>query len=359
MSATDPTGSGTSAAPPSDPRLGEIAAELKIRGREAGMAMVGIASVEPSEHLAHYRSWLERGFHGEMGYLARSDALDRRGDLRRTMERVRAAVVVAHSYDQPDPPGVPDDPSVGVIARYARGRDYHRVLKKKLVGLARWLDDAFPSGSPTMAYVDTGPLLERELARRAGLGWFGKNTMLLNPRHGSYFFLGVLLTEAPLPPDPPFQADRCGSCTRCIDACPTDALLGLDETGAPVLDARRCISYLTIEARGPIPAEFRESMGNRVFGCDICQEVCPWNGEKFSHTTPEPDYLPDWRDAPDRPGSPDGLPGHAAPSLLELSEMSREDWDLWTRGSAIRRAGYEGFRESVGVALRSAGDGAS
>jgi epoxyqueuosine reductase len=307
--------------------------------------------------MKHYRAWLECGYHGDMGYLARPDAVDRRGDLRGTMETVRAAVVVAHPYDQPDSPGVPDDPSVGVIARYARGRDYHKVLKNKLVGLAQWLDGACPSNGPTRVYVDTGPILERELARRAGLGWFGRNTMLIHPRHGSYFFLGVLLTEAPLPPDPPFEADHCGSCTRCVEACPTDALLGRDEAGAPVLDARRCISYLTIEARSPIPSEFREAMGNRVFGCDICQEVCPWNGAKFPRLTSEPDYLPGWRNSPGRPDLPDGLAGTASPSLADLSGMTREEWDLWTLGSPLRRAGYERFQESVAVALANLGRG--
>jgi epoxyqueuosine reductase len=327
---------------------------------------VGITSPEASAHGDFLRGWIDAGYHGEMAYLAREDAIARRVDLRLTLDSVRSVVVVAHGYGQPEhasSEGRPDDqgsrdkpgePSAGVIARYARGRDYHTVLKRKLAGLAQWLDEQAPSDGPTRAYVDTGPILERELAQRAGLGWFGKNTMLINPEHGSYFFLGVLLSPVPLPPDEPFQADHCGSCTRCIDACPTQALLGPDASGAPVMDARRCISYLTIEHRSGIPEEFQGPMGNRIFGCDICQEVCPWNGRKFARATSEADYLPTWREAADRPKALPGLPGTSAPSLVALARMTPEAWDSWTRGSPIRRAGYERFQESVAVALANA-----
>ena len=200
------------------------------------------------------------------------------------------------------------------------------------------------------AYVDTGPLLERELGQRAGLGWFGKNTMLIHPRRGSWHFLGALLLDLDLEPDPPFTADHCGSCSRCLDACPTGALLGRDSSGAPVMDATRCISYLTIEHRGPIPSELRPAIGNRVYGCDICQEVCPFNSSKFVQLTPERDYRADWRDAPDRPGPSTELPGTESPPLVELMRMTREEWDAFSRGSAIRRAGYAGFKRNVAVA---------
>ncbi len=344
----------------------ELARALKEEARARGFVLAGIAAADPSEHLGRYRAWIAEGMHGEMGYLARPDAVRRRGDLTATLERVRSVLVVADAYAQDDPPGVPGDPSRGVIARYARGRDYHKVLKKKLVALARWLQERSP-GVEARAYVDTGPILERELARRAGLGWFGKNTMLLNPGQGSYFFLGLLLLDIALPPDAPFEADRCGTCRACLDACPTGALLGRDETGAPVMDARRCIAYLTIEHRGPIPMELRPLVGNRVFGCDICQACCPFV-QKFSVAVPHGDY------AAPPPGETDLGPERGAggvsaetsraagragavipptdgPALVDLMRMSEDEWDAYTRGSAVRRAGYSGLRRNVAIAL--------
>jgi epoxyqueuosine reductase len=199
--------------------------------------------------------------------------------------------------------------------------------------------------------VDTGPVLERELARRAGLGWFGRNTMLIDPRRGSYFFLGSLLLPIELEYDEPFDADRCGSCRACLDACPTGALLGRDVDGAPVMDARLCLSYLTIENRGPIPRELRPAIGNRIYGCDICQEVCPFNNKRFVQIAEESDYHPDWREAEDRPDVRSDLPSTESPSLVELMRMTMEEWDRWTRGSAIRRAGYAGLKRNVAVAM--------
>lgn len=324
---------------------------VKGRARELGFGLVGIARAESSRHMSFYRSWLEQGRHGEMGYLARPDAVARREDLRRTLPSVRTVVVVGHEYSTEDPEGIPADPSRAVVARYARGRDYHGVIRKRLEDLHGWISDQVGWPIVGRSYVDTGPILERELASRAGLGWFGKNTMLIHPKRGSYFFLGALLLDLELTPDEPFQADHCGTCRKCLDACPTGALLGRTEQGAPVMDARRCISYLTIELRGPIPRELRPLMGNRVFGCDICQECCPFNNDRFVQITTERDYRADWREAEDRPDVPEDLPGTEAPSLVDLMKMTGEEWDLWTRGSAIRRAGYPGLKRNVAVAM--------
>jgi len=268
---------------------------------------------------------------------------------------VRSILVATHPYAAEDPPGVPEDPARGVLARYARGRDYHRVLKGRMKQLLRWLDDRLEGGARGYAYVDTGPLLERELAVRAGLGWFGRNTMLIHPGAGSYTLLGTLLLDVELPLTEEPVRDHCGSCTACLDGCPTGALEGRDETGAPVLDARRCISYWTIETDAPIPDPIRAAMGNRVFGCDICQEVCPWN--RFADPEGDPAYAA--RGPGEAPAGVEPLPqeagathpGTAAPHLLDLFRMGQKDWQVWSRGSPLRRAGYVGFRRSVAVAL--------
>jgi epoxyqueuosine reductase len=340
-----------------------LRARLLALARDEGFDLAGVAPVEPSAHGAFLREWLGEGRHGEMGYLARPDALERREDPGLSLPGARAALVVAHNYHQPDPEGVPEDAGRGVIARYARGRDYHKVVRKKLERVHRRLDEALGEAVPARAYTDTGPLLERELAVRAGLGWFGRNTMLIHPRKGSYLFLGVLLLGVEVEADEPFRADHCGSCRACLDACPTGALLGRTEDGAPVMDARLCISYLTIEHRGPIPRELRPAIGNRVYGCDICQEVCPFN-TKFSSPASEPSYAA--RGPGERPvgvealsaesEAPPGLPLHPgteAPSLVELLRLalSDEGWEAFSRGSAIRRAGRAGMARNVSVAL--------
>jgi epoxyqueuosine reductase len=365
---------------------------IRREALELGFESVGLVPLRASDHEALYRDWIGRGLHGSMGYLARQDAVEARLDPRTRWHKLRSAVVVAHHYGDMgeagdvgevgvpgdsgiamDDTGLPGeatsglpgeatsggageatsgDPGRGVIARYARGRDYHRVVKNKLLTLLRWIENETGRELPVArAYVDTGPVLERELAQRAGLGWQGRNTMLIDPRRGSYFFLGLLLLPFELDYDDPFTADRCGTCTACLDACPTGALLGRDENGAPIMDARLCISYLTIENRGPIPEALRRAIGNRVYGCDICQSVCPFNNERFVQVTSERDYRSDWRRAGDRPEAPECLPGTESPSLIELMRMTREEWDVWTRGSAIRRAGYAGAKRNVAVAM--------
>jgi epoxyqueuosine reductase len=248
--------------------LQRIARRIKEKGNELGLGAVGITSIAPSEHAAHLDEWLRRGFAGEMRYMARTAG--ERVDPRTRFPWARSAVVAAVPYlpyrgDRQAQAGL-----VKHVARYAAGQHYHRVLGERLAALARFIEDEAP-GARTLEYADTGAFLERELAARAGLGWFGKSTNLIGPRGDSWLLLGEILTSLDLPPDDPV-ADRCGSCTACIDACPTGAI------PAPyVVDSTRCISYLTIELRDQIPAAKRADLGDWVFGCDICQEVCPWN----------------------------------------------------------------------------------
>jgi epoxyqueuosine reductase len=317
-----------------------VAEAIKARGRELGFSLVGITAPDPSQHMDFYRAWIAEERHGEMEYLARSDAVARRADLTATMAGVQSVVVVAHEYFQVDGLGVPDDPSRAVIARYARGEDYHYLLKRKLEELLAWLDHRLEQGARGRVYVDTGPILERELARRAGLGWFGRNTMLIHPTRGSYFFLGLILVDVTLAADPPFTEDRCGTCKACLDACPTGALLGRDDRGAPLIDARRCISYLTIELRGTIPLELRRPLGNRVFGCDICQEVCPWN-ETFAAPTEEVGYR--------------ARSGTDGPGLVEMAErllaMDDAGFRKALRDSPLGRPGRAGMLRNLCVAL--------
>ena len=278
-----------------------------------------------------------------MGYLAREDSIARRGDLSRTMSEIRSIVVVGEPYEA-GPVADPDDPAAAVVARYAVGADYHDVLKEKLLRLLDWLREEVGTSALGRAYVDTGPILERDLARRAGLGWFGRNTMLINPGAGSYFFLGLLLLDVEIPPTDPFSHDRCGSCAACLEACPTGALLGRDASGAPVMDARRCISYLTIELRGPIPTELRPGIGNRIFGCDICQEVCPWN-RRFSAPRGEERYAPG-RD----------LTGRGLVELTaELLDMGEDGFRSRFRGTPVLRTGRRGLLRNLCVALGNSG----
>jgi epoxyqueuosine reductase len=254
--------------------------ELKAQARAVGFSLAGIARAGPADDFPHLLRWLDDGFAGDMGYMRRH--ADARRDPRSILPEVRSVLMTAMEYTEQVGQGsrvggqgeteAKDLPWVmGKIARYARGPDYHGVIRTKLKSLLAWLRDRRP-GSRGRAIVDTAPLLERDFARRAGLGWIGKNTMLINKYRGSYLLLGALLLDIDLEPDPPHTGFHCGTCTACLDACPTEAFVGPGR-----LDARRCISYLTIELRGPIPQDLRPGIGDWLFGCDICQEVCPWN----------------------------------------------------------------------------------
>lgn len=250
---------------------------IKSESRRLGFDLVGFAPAASPPGFPDFRDWLERGFAGEMSYLPRREAAYEHP--RHVLEGVRSVVMLGLNYCTVEPQQVAA--GQGMVSRYAWGDvDYHDVIHDKLARLAEWLQREVP-GCRTRGVVDTAPLLERDFARLAGLGWFGKNTMLLNKRIGSWFFLAALLTDVELEPDAPHVAQHCGTCTRCLDACPTEAFV------APYqLDARRCISYLTIEHRGAIPHELRSGMGEWLFGCDVCQDVCPWNHKAPVSTEP-------------------------------------------------------------------------
>jgi epoxyqueuosine reductase len=317
----------------------ELADRIKARARELGFDLVGITDAEPSAFAEEYRDWVARGYAGEMAYLTRS--LHRRLDPRELLPEARSIIVVGMNYyaDTEEGPGTPKrEPDRAVFARYARGDDYHDVMTARLRDLLAFLKACSGEGADGRVYVDAGPLLEREVARRAGLGWFGKNTMLINTRRGSYFFLGEIVTNVALAPDEP-AVGGCGTCTRCLDACPTGAIV------APYqLDARRCLSYLTIEIRGDIPEELRPALaesGNRIFGCDICQEVCPFSRRR-SEPTSEPAFQS--REITD------------CPKLVDLLLMDDGEFRQKFKGSAVKRAKRRGLLRNVAAALAASDD---
>lgn len=300
---------------------------IKDRARELGFDPVGITRLGPATTHDAFARWLAKGYAGEMGYLERG--AEKRRDTRLPFPGARSAIVVGLDYGGREPSGP--------VARYARGDDYHEIMVDRLDTLHRWLETETGAPIQGKAYVDTGPILERDLARRAGLGWIGKNTMLVNPRRGSYFFLGALLLDLDLAADEPFDADRCGTCTRCLDACPTDALIAPGE-----LDARRCISYLTIEHRSEIAAELRPLIGDHLYGCDICQEVCPWN-VSFAQELAEPAFRP--RDA---------LSSKSAAQLSQdLLDTTDDDFRAAFRRSPMKRATITGLRRNAVIVLEN------
>ena len=313
-------------------QLAELADAIKREGRALGFQQVGVAGVVLGEAESRFRSWVARGFHGEMGYLSRHGSKRTKpAELVPGTVRVVSARMDYWPGESADAESMLDRSPHAYVSRYALGRDYHKVLRARLKHLAGFIRKR-AGGAGYRVFVDSAPVLEKPLAQNAGLGWIGKHTNLINANAGSWFFLGELFTDIPLPVDEPAR-DHCGSCRACIDICPTGAIV------APyVLDARRCISYLTIELRGSIPVEFRRAIGNRVFGCDDCQLACPWN--KFATPSGEADFAA-------RDGLDDAL-------LADLFLWSEADWDAGTRGSALRRAGYEGWLRNIAVALGNA-----
>jgi epoxyqueuosine reductase len=304
----------------------QLSSAIKEEAQRIGFDLVGITELGPADSYDHFNEWLSRGYAGEMSYLDRG--AEKRRDTTLPFAGVKSAIVVALNYDGTTPSGP--------IARYARGNDYHDVMLAKLDSLHQWIESQVGHEVRGKSYVDTGPILERDLARKAGLGWIAKNTNLINPEIGSYFFIGSLLVDLELDADTPFEADRCGTCTRCIDACPTQAIVE-----PRVLDATRCISYLTIESRSAIPLDLRESLGSLIYGCDICQEVCPWN-VSFARELSTPELSP--RD--------DIVNANLAELLVADDEQFRSRF----KGSAIKRAKRTGLARNIAVAMGNRGN---
>jgi epoxyqueuosine reductase len=306
---------------------------IKDKARQLGFPLAGVTTPEPPPHYSTFENWLAQGHHGTMNYLADERSRLRRADPREILPECKSVLVLATPYNSPLPGG--EGPGVragGNIASYAWGEDYHDVLPSRMKELIQFIEEQAGAPVKNRWYTDTGPILERDLAQRAGIGWIGKNTCLINPKQGSYFLLSEILLDLDLEPDPPFVTDHCGTCTRCIEACPTDCILP-DRT----IDATRCISYLTIELKEAIPTELREKIGNWVFGCDICQVVCPWN--RFA-------------------GEGDPAFGNDQPSyeLADELAISPQEFNQRFRQSPIKRAKRRGYLRNVAVVLGNTGD---
>jgi epoxyqueuosine reductase len=327
--------------PESSQRLGAFrpahailtSAAIKRRALELGFDLCGVAPAEAFPELKFFKEWISRGYAGTMGYLTRSAA--RRADVRNVMPSARSVIVTASLYN----PGHPysterHDRSRAEVARYAWSRDYHEVLSTRLDALVAWMKEQHSEEFEARAYVDTGPVQERVFAQHAGLGWIGKNTCVINPDLGSWLLLSVIICSLPLEPDAPGQ-DQCGTCTLCLEACPTDAFAAPHQ-----LDATKCVSYLTIEYRGSMPEPLRERIGNHIFGCDICQEVCPWNAAPVRTTDPS------WSSRSDV----------NIQSLIDLWRRSDAELAAFIGDTAMTRAGVRGLRRNLAVALGNSGD---
>lgn len=318
----------------------DIVVKLKAKAAQLGFGMLGIIEARPAKRLDAYLTWVEKEMFGKMGYLARPDRIIRRQDPKIILPKVKTIICVGLDYYTLRlPKSLVNDPLRGRISNYAWGTDYHDIMTPRLEELAGWLKTAVKAEEQAhRVYVDTGAILERDHAESAGLGFTGKNTMLIRPKFGSWFFLGEIMTTLELPPTtflPAEQMPSCGSCTRCLSACPTDAF-----TAPYVLDARRCISYLTIELKENIPLELRSQTGNWVYGCDICQEVCPFN--RFNEETIEHAFKPDHVD-------------FAAPKLESLLTLSQTEFDRIYANSPIKRIKRERLLRNAAVAAGNSG----
>lgn len=305
---------------------------VKAKAHELGFSLVGVCAPGEMASYDRYLAWVEAGFQADMGYLSRQPQVEKRQDPRRILPECQSILVLAAPYDKSE---IAAESAHGQTAAYAWGKDYHDVFPERLKAIVAFIEEQVGAPVPNRYYTDTGPILERELAQRAGLGWIGKNSMLINPQQGSYLLLAEILLGLELVPDAPFEADHCGSCTRCIEACPTDCILP-----ERTLDASRCISYLTIENRGAIAKELREAIGDWVFGCDICQQVCPWN-ERFAPPTGDPEF------SASETGEAKELEAY-----LELDQLGFADA---FKGRPQKRAKRRGYLRNVGVVLGNSG----
>jgi len=311
----------------------ELTDSIKSEALALGFDLVGISPVGDLPENQFYKEWLSNGYAGEMGYMEKNP--ERRADVRAILPDARSVVSCGLNYNTGYPYSTQArDGGKGWIARYAWGDDYHETIKKKLEELKGYIHEAAREDDTGVCYVDTGPVLERNYARHAGVGWTGKNTCIINQQKGSWLFLGEIITTLELDYDTP-PPDRCGTCTSCIDACPTDAI-----REPYVLDSRRCISYLTIELKGSIPMELRDKMDNNIFGCDICQDVCPWN--KQALVTEQESFLP--------------RESIYNPDLGSLSRLSAQDFRDMFKGSPVKRSKRRGFLRNVMIAIGNSGD---
>jgi epoxyqueuosine reductase len=311
---------------------------IKAKAIELGFDLCGVAAVDAYPELAFFDEWIARGYAGEMSYLPETAELRR--DVRNILPSAQSVVVTATVYNTDRPYSTSLDRDRARISRYAWGEDYHRVIGKRIDALDDWMHATHGTPFESRPHVDTGPVQERVFAQYGGLGWIGKNCCVISTTHGSWLFLSAIVSSLPLAADRP-ATDHCGSCTRCLDACPTEALV------APaVLDARRCLSYLTIELRGDVPEEFRAAMGSQIYGCDICQDVCPWNRTPLVSTDPA------WQPR----AALDGV------RLTTLAERTDDELRRDLRGSAMKRAKITGLRRNLEIAsenLQAAREGAS
>ena len=321
---------------------------ILAESRRLGFVLAGVTTPEPPPHAADFEAWLSKRRHASMQYLATGRSRERRADPRLILPACKSILVLAVPYSPPpgtapqvstaekssasEPAG--RSPSTGRIAAYAQGDDYHDVLPARLKAIVRFIESQDEHPVANRWYTDTGPILERDLAQRAGLGWIGKNTCLINPQHGSYFLLAEIFLDLELEPDAPFVTDQCGTCTRCIEACPTSCIEP-DRT----IDSGRCISYLTIELKEDIPADLRPLMGGWVFGCDVCQSVCPWN--RFAEPKGDAAF--------------DARPASAQPDLIRELDISPPEFNRSFKNSPLRRAKRRGYLRNIAVALGNTG----